>query len=136
MSADLLGSMFTDPRYPLPLMNPKQRVYFAAVGDIVKIGHTADLDQRLKSLRYGSSCARPDGYHYSETVILGAIPGGRGVESMLHDQLAEHRVLGEWFRLSDTVIRTIAHFLYGDPEPAELGGLWLVRKMPGFRSAS
>ena len=131
MTADRLESMFADPRYPLPLTNSRQRVYFAAVGDIVKIGHTANLDQR-----YGASCVQPDGYDYSEMVILGTIPGGRGVESTLHGQLAEHRVLGEWFRLGDTVIGTIAHFLYGDPEPAGMDGLWLVRKMPGFASAS
>lgn len=119
-------------RPSLPLANPAQCVYFAAVGDIVKIGHTANLAARLRSLRYGKSVARPDGYDYSQLVLLGMMSGGRGVETTLHDQLAPHRALGEWFYLSDVVIRAIDHFLYDAPPPEELPNLWWVTKMPGF----
>lgn len=91
-------------------------VYFFAVGDIVKIGRSRNVLGRFTQIRQGSSL-RPEGYDMKQAVILGAIPGGAEVEHQLHRMLNTYREVGEWFRLTPTVITAIDHVLYDGPAP-------------------
>lgn len=67
------------------------RVYFiAAVGtDLVKIGHSANITVRMRSLACSSPVA---------LVLLASMPGGVAEEAKLHEILSEYRSHGEWFR--------------------------------------
>jgi hypothetical protein len=57
-------------------------VYFARVGDNVKIGTTTNLKGRMQSL------------YLSLEDVLVVIPGGKDVESAYHQQFAESRIQG------------------------------------------
>ena len=84
-------------------------VYFAAVGDIVKVGFSNDPEARIQRVIRDDTTLKPEGYDYSEVVLLGTIPGGFETEMRVHDMLVGHRVLGEWFRLARPVIQAIDH---------------------------
>lgn len=65
-------------------------IYFICAGDdLIKIGHTTNLDARLRSLRTA---------HPKELQILLVIPGSRDDEQQLHRRFADLRVGREWFR--------------------------------------
>lgn len=111
------------------------QVYFIAVGDIVKIGYSKNVAARFATLTAGGKAGvvTPEGYNHREAELLGCIPGGQYVERQIHWLLTEHRVRGEWFRLSEPVIAAIDYFLYGEPIPEALS-----RKMiagPSFDEA-
>lgn len=59
-------------------------VYFVRHGDVVKIGTTQDLTQRLTAIPYDE--------------LLATIPGGPDVEGQWHRRFAHLRTRGEWFR--------------------------------------
>lgn len=63
-------------------------VYFVQMGKYIKIGHSTNLPNRLKSFAT-TSPERPR--------VLLTIPGGQAVERRLHDVLSETRVRGEFF---------------------------------------
>ena len=90
-----------------------QKVYFIeAVGlDLVKIGFARDVAQRLTDLQCGSPVALR---------LLGTIPGGLGMELFFHKDLAEYRVRGEWFALSDRLKKYIANADRLIPHPPEV----------------
>ena len=86
-------------RFPAPPVQAKsrmmgeQRVYFirnSGTGQI-KIGIAVDPNHRIKTLQTGSA---------DRLELLGTMPGGRELESELHDRFAETRVGGEWFEPS------------------------------------
>lgn len=60
----------------------------------VKIGHSSKPHYRVTQLHYvaGDQC---------ELLLL--LPGGRLREMHLHARFREHRLTGEWFRLSDAI---------------------------------
>lgn len=60
----------------------------------VKIGRTVDTVRRLRELQVGGT---------SKLKYLGWIPGGSEQEGALHRVMAEHRIRGEWFRLTPAV---------------------------------
>lgn len=66
-----------------------EQVYFAKVGDRIKIGFSTSVPARLKSLATGI----PDVIE-----LLATIDGDRGVERAFHARLSKHRIRGEWFR--------------------------------------
>lgn len=70
-------------------------VYYIGVTgeDFVKIGTTKNLQARLRSL----STARADG---DRLVILATEPGSYDVEQRRHEQFAEARGHGEWFKVT------------------------------------
>jgi hypothetical protein len=81
--------------------SPTPVVYFISAGDpqFVKIGFTASLERRLRSLRTGS--------HVELTVHV-AIPGPRSLERDLHTRFASAHQNREWFRLTDEIAAFIA----------------------------
>lgn len=64
-------------------------VYFASDADgLIKIGYTADLKQRRKTLRVSTK---------RDLSILASVPGNRETERAYHMRFCRSRVEGEWF---------------------------------------
>jgi hypothetical protein len=57
----------------------------------VKIGFTADVDRRVKTLRAMSP---------APLVIVAVVEGSRGDEAILHRRFAPYRLHDEWYRLT------------------------------------
>lgn len=70
-------------------------VYYMLFGSRIKIGISTSLRSRLDSLPQGVK-------------VLATEPGGRDVERKRHDQFAECRVGGEWFRPTRPLLVHIA----------------------------
>lgn len=62
-------------------------VYYMRVGNRIKIGYTTNLTHRLQSLL-------PE-------ELLATEPGGRMLEKVRHQQFADLRCGGEWFRMEE-----------------------------------
>lgn len=75
-------------------------VYFIrdAVLPKVKIGHSWSPTHRMRTLK--SELRR-------DLQLLKTLPGGRTEESELHKRFKEYRLHGEWFELSDAIVRFI-----------------------------
>jgi hypothetical protein len=71
-------------------------LYVIQAGELpaVKIGMTRDLPQRINDIQT---------YNPAPVRCLTVMPGGSGLESMLHYQLRPLRMHGEWFRLTDEI---------------------------------
>lgn len=76
----------SDPKTFERHLNPGSVVYFIRMGDLIKIGYTSNLIQRVQGLSLTMG-------H-----VLVAIPGASALESELHRRFAEYREHGEWFR--------------------------------------
>jgi len=76
------------------LLAAEHRVYFFACGDVVKIGTSRNLAQRIKTLHTSKT---PEGVDPRGGELVGAIPGSHYVENALHQRFRAHRVAGEWF---------------------------------------
>lgn len=77
------------------------RVYFVERDDLIKIGTTVHLPERLRQL----------GYKGGPVTFLAAEPGGRVLECEIHQRFAKHHVGGEWFhptRALRAYIRNVA----------------------------
>ena len=71
-------------------------VYYIRVGDLVKIGHTIDLDRRLATYPPGME-------------ILKIREGNRALEHSEHIRFSEHLSDGrEWFQANDRVLQLIS----------------------------
>lgn len=76
-------------------------VYFAKVGDYVKIGHASNVQKRMKSLLSGGSrLVVPGDIDRSLPIeLILVIPFCRmRDERNMHTLFASHWVVGEWFR--------------------------------------
>jgi hypothetical protein len=75
-------------------------IYFAQAteGDLIKIGHTSRLPDRLVDLCYE---------YATQFRVLGIMDGGREKESELHSRFAIDRDKGEFFRPSDAIMDCI-----------------------------
>lgn len=82
-------------------------VYYARLGNRVKIGYTADLGHRMNSIQ-------PE-------EVLATERGGPKLETKRHAQFAKLRVVGEWFRYEQPLVDHIAALPpLPPPEPARL----------------
>lgn len=75
-------------------------IYILKSGDLYKIGQSAKPRKRLRQLRTGSSLP-------IEVVYTMRTPHYKFVEKILHNRLADKRVRGEWFALSETDLQYI-----------------------------
>jgi hypothetical protein len=73
-------------------------VYFIASADLIKIGYSNDVQQRVKGV---ISMLREGGE------FLGCMPGGRDLEKHFHQIFADDRVYGEWFKRSERLLAVI-----------------------------
>ena len=78
----------------------KPEVYFIlGIGtELVKIGYTAQLRQRLTDLQVGSPV---------KLVPITTIDGDMPIEKAIHKLLEKHRSHGEWFHMTDEVLDVI-----------------------------
>lgn len=76
-------------------------VYFARLGDRIKIGFSKRPSKRVEGLQTGAP------YRIS---VVHTVPGGRSAEKGLHERFAAQRVWREWFRLEGPV----SDFLRGE----------------------
>lgn len=83
-------------------------VYFLWQGDAIKIGFSRKPVSRLRDLGVAMA-ASPK--------LFIAVPGTLREERKWHDLLASHRLQGEWFRASFTVVRSIQRFLLESLDP-------------------
>lgn len=86
----------------------EERVYFYHCGDVVKIGRSRNVAQRLKTL--GTTKA-PEGVDVRAGHLLGTIPGGHRTEGWLHRKYRPHRLVGEWFEyapIADSISAVLA----------------------------
>lgn len=79
-------------------------VYLVQVNEYVKIGVTKRLSDRMETFRTSNPY---------EVKILDAIPTADAykAEKELHEMFKEKSMRGEWFKLSDTDVQTVAHYL-------------------------
>lgn len=63
-------------------LRERQRVYFARLGSLIKIGISVDPERRCRNLN---------------AELLVSCTGGMDLERKLHERFAAHRVRGEWF---------------------------------------
>jgi Meiotically up-regulated gene 113 len=86
-------------------------VYYLRYGDRVKIGTTANPRQRLAAIWHDE--------------VLAFERGDRRLERRRHSQFADHRLGGEWFRLSAPVRDHIALVASGVDDPWDAYARWV-----------
>jgi hypothetical protein len=85
-------------------------VYFAQMGDCVKIGYATDLRKRIAALCLPMSA------------VIATMPGGRDLESDLHARFARSRIdRSEWF----TITPDLEEFIQS------IGAIRDMRRAPG-----
>lgn len=67
-------------------------VYFAQRQGLIKIGHSRSVPNRVCALK---------------SELLGAVPGGKEIETELHTRFSHLRVKGEWFKPGDDLLSYI-----------------------------
>ena len=77
-------------------------VYFVRAGGALKIGFTGDLKRRLGRMQPETP---------EPLILIGVVRGGEPLERELHRRLSSDKISGEWFKLSDEVIATVASVL-------------------------
>lgn len=82
---------------------PEDLVYYILFGNRIKIGITSSLRSRLDSLPRGLR-------------VLATEPGGRAVERERHEQFADCRVGGEWFRMTRPLLVHVANLALGESD--------------------
>lgn len=102
------------PRPPQYVGGAPEVVYYLRFGDTIKIGTSRNLHGRLKQIPHNE--------------LLAIEPGGRVREKLRHDQFAESRLHGEWFRVDADLQDHVAHIveMYGEPFDAHAG--WAKRQ--------
>lgn len=73
-------------------------VYFIRSGSRVKIGRSKNVRHRLESVRVANA---------DEVYLIGAAMGGVILERDIHWAVRSDRVRGEWFELSDNLIKVM-----------------------------
>lgn len=90
-SQELTRTLFVDA--PLPKKQKRQVVYYLRSGTRIKIGTTANINQRIRAIPHDE--------------LMGTEPGGHGLEHMRHLEFAADRISGEWFNASPRLMRHI-----------------------------
>jgi len=73
-------------------------LYFIQCGDLVKIGVSNDVENRIKTLQPGSP---------GKMTLIKSIKKSGHLESYCHKKLLHLKVYGEWFLLTDEVYKLI-----------------------------
>lgn len=92
---------------------PAGSVYFWELEGqgLVKIGTSRRVETRVAQFRTGKGCTFPPDVDPSRGRLIGTTPGGRELEAHLHNVYRRHRVIGEWFRLTDELADDIAQLI-------------------------
>lgn len=90
--------------YNVPQYRPRRGgyVYFVRAGDgPIKIGWARNPAQRLRELQVA---------HPYRLAIVAMTRGGERLERRIHEELAEHRLSGEWFEASEDVLAVVSRY--------------------------
>lgn len=82
-------------------------IYFARIGDYVKIGRSRNVGNRVRSLQFDRRTNRPADTPRGPLTLLHAEPAWSGHEGLVHEAFADDRVAGEWFRASSSLLAYI-----------------------------
>ncbi|QQN61489.1 GIY-YIG nuclease family protein [Bradyrhizobium diazoefficiens] len=74
--------------------------------DAIKIGHSRDPAKRLSNLQVGCS---------GRLELIGVIAAAREIEPIVHDQLFEGRIRGEWFWDRGVTSQWLSDMTQGEP---------------------
>lgn len=66
---------------------------------LVKIGVSSNVERRV----YSMTTANPEGFD-----ILATVDGGKETEAYLHERFADDRIIREWFKPSDALMKLVA----------------------------
>lgn len=73
-------------------------IYFIRSGDAVKIGYSANVANRRRTLRTGNP---------NMLVVLGVMDGDRANEDTIQRRFWAHHIHGDWFRINDAILAYI-----------------------------
>jgi hypothetical protein len=79
-------------------------IYFVVIGEAVKIGRAADVNQRMRDLQVS---------HHLPISPSAVAHGTHATEKRLHRHFAADRIRGEWFKLTPELARLIAQLREG-----------------------
>lgn len=80
-------------------------VYFARLGDYIKVGSATDVPRRLRSLSTKPRQIKcPEDLVAGDLELIGSIPGSYDLEFDIQARLWEWRVAGEWFAATPEVL--------------------------------
>lgn len=96
------------------------RVYFIRMRDLIKIGYTAALKQRLSSI--GDTMPYP-------IELLHDVPGDRFSEAWHHWRFDHLRVKGEWFKDDPELLDYIKSLKEQTKIPGEARGTYIVDRI-------
>ena len=75
----------------------RSRVYFIeADGVAIKIGFTLDVERRIKRMQMDCPI---------DLYLIGVMKGDRNLEAKIHRKFKKYRYRGEWFKISDDIIK-------------------------------
>lgn len=75
----------------------KQYLYAISDGEIIKLGYTSDIKSRIKSLQTSNSKYLFLAWKY---YVGRCVKKARIAECKLHRRCRDHKIRGEWFKLS------------------------------------
>jgi hypothetical protein len=90
-----------------------EHVYFMSDGRHVKVGKSTNPDKRLLQIKkevIGKAQKQtlvPDEIVAKDLRIIATIPGGHAREHAIHRALHEWHVVGEWFRITEGLVRQV-----------------------------
>ena len=79
----------------------KSFVYFVSCLDLVKIGYSCNIEDRMSALQTGAP---------APLKLLGKIPGGSDKEKELHRKFSKYRLGGEWFTIEGDLENYLSRF--------------------------
>lgn len=82
-------------------------IYFARIGDYIKIGRSRNVSSRVKRLQFDMSIKRPDDVPRGRMTLLHAHPMNGAHEDTVHRAFMAEHVIGEWFRVSPNLLAYI-----------------------------
>lgn len=91
-------------------------VYFARVGDYVKVGATGKLPRRMTEMRCAAHRSRlrtPERLRHKQepVTLIGTLPDAPGLEAKCHRELGAYHSVGEWFSLTPETLGAVARIL-------------------------
>jgi hydrogenase maturation factor HypE len=104
----------------------KNKVYFAAVDDRIKIGTSENVEQRLQQI---------NSFLLEPIRLIGTVDGSYPLEAALHERFSKFRIKGEWFSDCDELRALIRLVLRFGPQTIGLKPAALISRPKSNRHA-
>jgi hypothetical protein len=79
-------------------------IYVLKSDGFYKIGTSVDIDKRIKELQTGNP-------HTIECIFSRQVPEAYKVEQSLHASFEKHRIIGEWFKFNDMLLKKLKELI-------------------------